>query len=127
MGGAGGWVAPPLPPPAGATRASIFPPSRRGTAGSPPHTTAALRGRETHLEPKRVAHANVTSLHLHWHMVAEWRADVVLNSRTRRTAFAQQVMRAHAGPSGGRAFSGAPLESQGGGGLGFACRGGWAS
>ena len=44
--------------------------------------------------PLRVAPANVTSLRLHWHMVAEWRVDVVLLSETRPKAVAQQVMRA---------------------------------
>ena len=31
-----------------------------------------------HPGPLRVAHANVSSLRLHWHTVAEWRVDVVL-------------------------------------------------
>ena len=63
----------------------------------------------------RVALANVTSLRLHWHTVAAWRADVVLITQTRLTAVAQQVMRAQAGVSGWQAFWGAPLESRGGG------------
>ena len=48
----------------------------------------------------RVALANVTSLRLHWHTVADWRADVVLITETRLTVVAQQVMRAQAGASG---------------------------
>ena len=63
----------------------------------------------------RVALANVTSLRLHWHTVADWRADVVLITETRLTAVAQRVMRAQAGASGWQAFWGAPLESRGGG------------
>ena len=64
----------------------------------------------------RVALANVTSLCLHWHTVADWPADVVLITETRLTALAQRVMRAQAGASGWQAFWGAPLESRGGGG-----------
>ena len=64
----------------------------------------------------RVPLANVTSLRLHWHTVADWRADVVLITETRLTAVAQRVMRAQAGASGWQAFWGAPLESRGGGG-----------
>ena len=63
----------------------------------------------------RVALANVTSLRLHWHTVADRRADVVLITETRLTAVAQRVMRAQAGASGWQAFWGAPLESRGGG------------
>ena len=63
----------------------------------------------------RVALANVTSLRLHWHTVADWRADMVLISKTRLTAVAQRVMRAQAGASGWQAFWGAPLEPRGGG------------
>ena len=62
-----------------------------------------------------VALANVTSLRLHWHTVADWRADVVLIMETRLTALAQRVMRARARASGWQAFWGAPLESPGGG------------
>ena len=65
----------------------------------------------------RVAQANVTSPRLHWHTVAEWRADAVLISETRLTAVAQQEMRAQAGVPGWQAFWGAPLESPGGGGI----------
>ena len=43
--------------------------------------------------PLRVAQANVTSLRMHWHTVAEWPVGVVLLSETRLTAVAQQVMR----------------------------------
>ena len=63
----------------------------------------------------RVALANVTSLRLH--TVADWRAEVVLITETRR------VMRAQAGASGWQAFWGAPLESRGGGHLGCAGKG----
>ena len=63
----------------------------------------------------RVALANVTSLRLHWHTVADWRADVVLITETRLTVVAQRVMRAQAGALGWQAFWGALLESRGGG------------
>ena len=48
----------------------------------------------------RVPLPTVTSLRLHWHTVADWRADVVLISGTRFTLVAQRVMRAQAGASG---------------------------
>ena len=77
-----------------------------------------------HPGPLCVAQADVTSLCMHWHTVFNWQADLVLLSHTRLTAVAQQVMRAQAGALGWQAFSGAPLESQGGGGhLGRAARG----
>ena len=63
----------------------------------------------------RVALANVTSLRLHWHTVADWRADVVLITKTRLTAVAQRVMRAQAGASGWQAFWGPPWNPGGGG------------
>ena len=64
----------------------------------------------------RVALANVTSLRLHWHTVADWRADVVLLTETRRTAVARRVMRAQAGASGWQVFGGHPWNPGGGGG-----------
>ena len=60
-----------------------------------------------------MAQTNVTSLCMHWHTVFNWQADLVLLSKTRLTAVAQQVMRAQAGALGWQAFSGAPLESRG--------------
>ena len=63
-----------------------------------------------------MAQANVTSLHLHWHTVAEWPADVVLISKTCLTAVAPHIMRAQASASEWQGFWGAPLESRGGGG-----------
>ena len=72
----------------------------------------------------RVAVANVTSLRLHWHTVADWRADVVLITETRLTVVAQRVMRAQAGASGWQAFWGRPWSPGGGGHLGCASRGG---
>ena len=71
----------------------------------------------------RVSLRNVTSVCLHWHTVADWRADVVLNSETRLTAVAQQVLRAQAGASGWQPFWGAPLESPGRGRRGMGCTG----
>ena len=68
--------------------------------------------------------ANVTSLRLHWHTVADWRVDVVLITETRLPAVAQRVMRAQAGASGWQAFLGVPSESRGGGHLGCSGRGG---
>ena len=74
----------------------------------------------------RVALANVTSLRLHWHTVADRRADVVLITETRRTAVAQRVMRAEAGASGWQAFWGRPW-SPVGGAFGMRREGGWGS
>ena len=68
--------------------------------------------------------ANVTSLRVHWHTVADWRADVVLISETRLTAAAQRVMRAQARALGWQDFLGAPLESRGGGASGMRHHGG---
>ena len=61
-------------------------------------------------------HTNVTSLRLHSHTVAEWRANVVLISETRLTAIAQHVLRTKAGASRLQASKGGSLESKGGGG-----------
>ena len=125
----GGRGSPPHPPPA--------PPPHRGKPGTPPPPPSAARtfppllvlrceDIEPHPGPMRVALRNVTSLRLHWHAAADWRADVVLIWETHLTAVAQRVMRAQARASGGQAFWGAPLESRGGGSW-DAPAGGWAS
>ena len=70
-------------------------PERVGSEPPPPPFLLLRRGDvHPHPRPLRVAHANVMSLRMHWHTVAEWQADVVLLSKTRLTAVAQQVMRA---------------------------------
>ena len=53
-----------------------------------------------------MAQANVISLRLHWHTVAEFklRVDVLLLFEPCLPAVAQQVMRAQAGALGWRAF-----------------------
>ena len=76
-------VALPLPPP---DRMAVGPPS--------PLPLLRCGDVHPHLGPLRVAQANVTSLRMHWHTVAEWQVDVVLLSETHLTAVAQQMMRA---------------------------------
>ena len=111
----GGTDAPPHPPPCWGDRGSAPPSVSVGCRRDLPPLLLMRRGDvEPHPGPLRVAQANVTSLRLHWHTVAEWRVDVVLISETRLTAVAQQVMRAQAGASGWQAFWGAPLDSRGG-------------
>ena len=109
-----GSVLPPIQPPplAGATVAPPLPVSvgcQRDPPASPPPFVLLHCG---DVEPRpgllRVAQANVTSIHLHWHTVAEWWVDVVLFSETRLTVVAQQVMRAQARAAGWQAFRGFP-------------------
>ena len=103
VGGVGSFPLP--PPPAGATGAPLSPLVPVGYRRVfPPLLLLRCGDMEPHPGPMRVAQANVTSLRLHWHTVAEWRADVVLISETRLTAVAQQVMRAQAVASGWQAF-----------------------
>ena len=101
-----------LPPPTGSGSRAGTPPPPRCWA-FPPLLLLRCGDVKPHPGPMRVALANVTSLRLHWHTVADWRADVVLITETRLTGVAQRVMRAQAGASGWQAFWGAPLESQG--------------
>ena len=106
------------------TMAQPPPPMREWGRNRPP-PFLLMRCGDVHPHPGslRVAHANVTSLHMHWHTVAEWLVDVVLLSETRLTAVAQHVIRAPAGASGRKAFCGAPLG--GGGGASGMRRPGW--
>ena len=122
----GGTGALPCPPPPWGDCGSAPPSVSMGCRRDPPPLLLLRCGDvEPHPVPLRVAQANVTSLRLHWHTVAEWRVDVVLISETRVTAVAQQVMRAQVGASGWQPFWGASLESRGwGGDLGCAGRGG---
>ena len=101
------------PPPVWGSRGGKSPPQ---CSPFPPLLLLRCGDIEPHPGRMRFALANATSLRLHWHTVANWRADVVLISETRLTAVAQRVMRAQAGASGWQAFWGAPLESLGGGG-----------
>ena len=110
-----GAVIAPSPPPRPETPGLPTPPPPRCWA-FPPVLLLRCGDVEPHPGPMRVALPNVTSLRLHWHTVADWRADVVQILETRLTAVAQQVMRANAGASGWQAFWGAPLESRGAGG-----------
>ena len=110
----GGWVLPLSPPPLGRGRRSCTPPAPPRCWVFPPLLLLRCGDVEPRPGPMRVALANVTSLRLRWHTVADWRVDIVLVSNTRLMAVAQQVMRAQAGASGWQAFWGAPLESRGG-------------
>ena len=121
-------IPPPPPPPAGAAVAQPLPPRLMGWRWDLP-LLPLLRCGDVHPHPGplRVAQANLTSLRMHWHTVAEWLVDVVLLSETRLMAVAQRVMRAQAGASGWQAFLGAPRESLGGGGIWDATAGGRGS
>ena len=117
--------APPHPPPPLGRPWLHPPPPRIGgmPMGPPPLPAAALRGSGTHPGPLRVAQANVTSLRLHWHTVAEWRVDVVLISETRLTEVAQQVCPARGlGVAG--IMGGLPWNPRGGGASGMRRPGG---
>ena len=109
FGGEGAYLHPPT---GSGPRAGTPPPP---VLGLPPLLLLRCGDVEPQPGPKRVPLANVTSLRLHWHTVADWRADVVLITETRLMAVVQRVMRAQAGASGWQAFWGAFLESRGGG------------
>ena len=64
-----GWVLPPPTPPVGATEAA--PPPPRCWVLLLPLLLLRCGDVEPHPGPMRMALANVTSLRLHWHMVAD--------------------------------------------------------
>ena len=112
-----GWVLPPRPPPRWGRRGSAPSHASVGCRRDSPLLLLRCGDVQPHPRPMLVAQANVTSLRLHWHTVAEWHADVVLIFETRLTAVAQQVMCTRARTSGWQAFSGAPSSPGGGGGI----------